>query len=460
MEEVTNKINEFVLNYNCNESIAGILRNNIEKELKTQPTPKTYYYVTDLCNPCETYWKKVRPDVKRPKKLLRKLFRGKQLHKTSSYWLSTVDDFSVYEGKIDGLYVGIPGVRGSIDYLIGKSIVDLKTKPKIPETPEEIFTNYPQDIEQVAFYATIHPENLDKNYLLFMEDTYPFGIKAFKIKIKDFGRIKSLILDRIKKLNFAFENRSPESLGRSRYHMDSCYLCELNLCDCEALNILSTESLKLAIDLSYDEQFTKKLSEVREKANTPKNLFTIWNLLAPREYYNETILGVSQEYNSDGKEEYLSCLRNLVDQLPFKVNIQDKKQIKKSLKDPRLYFGFKWLRINTSSNPEGSLMPYIIKVSGSSNPRSALSPNMYHLSHLGILTAAHGMNKGILFVIYPKLNDLIQVYEVNYQKNGELLDYIRELIDNIETSIKNKDISILPPNPKFIKSYVQKQIGK
>ena len=197
MEEVTSKINEFVIGYEPNESLAGLIRKNVDLQSNVPSAPKNYYYVTDLCNPCETYWRIVKPEVKRPKELMRKLFRGKELHKRASYWLSTVDDFSVYEGKIDGMHVGLPRVRGAIDYLIGKKIIDLKTKGNVPSSAEEVFALYPQDIEQVAFYAAIHPENPPENYLLFMQDSNPFRLKAFRIKINDWSRIKSLILDRI-----------------------------------------------------------------------------------------------------------------------------------------------------------------------------------------------------------------------------------------------------------------------
>jgi len=441
MEEVANKINEFVVNCECNESIAAMLRKNVDEQLKVKSSPKIYYYVTDLCDPCQTYWKQVRPDVKRPKELLRKLFRGTQLHKNASYWLSTFEEFSVYEGKIDGIYVDLPGVRGSIDYLLGKKIVDLKTKDKVPDTPEDVLNNYPQDVEQISFYSAIHPENPLENYILFMENSHPFKLKAFKIKIKDLGRIKSLILDRIKKLNFAFENKNPSALGRSRYHNKTCYLCEEKLCNCEELAPLS------------------KLVEIKEKIKAPLNVFTIWNLLAPVECYNELVLGVKPPpYNSDEKDEYTLCLRNLVEQLPFKVNLNDKQGIKSSLKEPRLYLGFKWLKINTSANPSGTFIPYLIKVSNSAETRTAIKPNSFHLAQLGIFAAAYGKSKGILFVVYPKLNDLIQAYEVSYQNTPDMLKYIKKLIDNLEKSIKDKDGSNLPPNPPFIKTEIQTQL--
>jgi len=459
MEEVADKINEYVLGYECNESLAGMIRKGINEQSKVKVSPKDYYYVTDLCNPCETYWKKIKPDVKRPNELLRRLFKGKELHKRASYWLSLLDDFSVYEGKIDGIYVDLLGVRGAIDYLLGGKIVDLKTKDKIPNTDEEVFSSYPQDIEQVVFYSLLHPENPIENYLLFMENKYPFTLKAFKIKIKDFGRIRSLLKDRIKKLDFAFANNNPSQLGRSRYHKDSCYLCESNLCNCEELSPLSIESLRLAIELKYDAEFTIKLTETKNKSKMPNNVFTIWNVLAPMECYKEIVLGSqSSSFTDDGKDEYILCLRNLIEKLPLKVNFIEKQSIKNSLKEPRLYLGFRWLKTISSANPKGNVLPYLIKVSNVTDSKSALRPNSFHLAQLGVLTSAYGKSRGLLFVVYPKLNDLIQVYEVNYKNPDESLRYIREVIDKLEKSISEKNISLLPPNPSFVKSDLQMQL--
>src|SRR3989338_6958355 len=153
-----------------------------------------------------------------------------------------------------------------------------------------------------------------------MQSTSPFELKAYKITIKEFGRIKSLILDRIKKLDFAIANKNPSQLGRSRYHHKSCYLCDAKLCDCENPTPLSTDSLKLAVELTYDEPFTKRLTDLRNKLNISSNVFTTWNVLAPIEYYKEAVIGAqsadSDYEGKDEKDEYTLCLRNLINQLP------------------------------------------------------------------------------------------------------------------------------------------------
>ena len=104
-------------------------------------------------------------------------------------------------------------------------------------------------------------------------------------------------------------------------------------------------------------------------------------------------------------------------------------------------------------------MPYLIKVSSSSDTKSALKPSPYHLAQLGVMAAAYGKDKGLLFIVYPKLNDLIQVYEISYKDIHGLLRYVQEIIGKLEKSIKNKDFSDLPPNPRFINSDFQTQIG-
>ena len=181
--------------------------------------------------------------------------------------------------------------------------------------------------------------------------------------------------------------------------------------------------------------------------------------MAPLEYYKEEIFGPqSTEEFDDEKDEYTLCLRNLIEQLPFKVNLEDRQLIKQSLKESRLYVGFKWLKVSTSVNPKGTVLPYLIKVSNATTSRQAIRPNPYHMAQLGIFASAYGKSKGLLFVVYPKLNDLIQVYEITYQEPDKMLSFVRELMNNIEEAVKKKDYSQLPPNPYFIKTDMPTQL--
>lgn len=154
---IIEKINRLVVDWSYDESLASLLKEVIDQQLVEQQAPLNYYYVTHLTNPAQTFFSRLYPEIKKPPELARKLARGKQLHNFASVWFRTLPNVTVEEGAIDGAWVGLIGVRGKIDYHIGNSILEFKTKDNPPETPKEIISFYPQDLEQLAFYSIIHP---------------------------------------------------------------------------------------------------------------------------------------------------------------------------------------------------------------------------------------------------------------------------------------------------------------
>ncbi len=451
-EDVIKVLNKHVTSISKNESIAAIIREEIKSAFFDKPS-RSYYYLTDLCDPAQHYWKTVSPDsMKKSPELARRLFRGKTLHKLAGIWFKRLEGFVIDEGKVDGVFVGIPGVRGSIDFLIGNSILEFKTKDKNPSSVEEIFLNFPHDLEQLAFYSVLHPSHPMKNYLVFMENSQPNKLKAFLVKIKDIGKIKSLLIDRMKKLDRALEEKTPSILGRSRYHGQGCRICKSGLFDCESIESLSTDVLESAIEISYDSSFTEDLEKVRKDSNLPWiDLFLSKDILLPREFFKESVLGKSSEYVRDiVKDEYKICLKNIIDQISsLKLSFEEREMIKNSLLERRLFFGFKWIKLPSSKTQEGSFTPYLL------NPLVNVkhvftSPPPYHIAELAMISAAHGKDNGLIFTIYPKIKNFVQVFEVQFSSKKEIMKDVRKVIELLETSKTSKNIEDLPPNPPWV----------
>jgi len=454
MENVIEELNGFVHSFQNDESLTALLRNQVNSLSENSlGSSKKYFIVTDLCNPSCTYSKFMNPGIKKSPQLARKLLKGKNLHHISSRWFKALKDFVVYEGKIDGVWVGLDGVRGAIDYLIGESILEFKTKNNLPKNKEDIINLFPQDLEQLVFYAAIHPSNPPINYLVFMKDEEPFDFITFKIVVKDMDKIKDLIRDRIKKVSNAIEEKDPSRLGVCRYHDNGCPYCEADLCNCHKSQPLSTEILEDAISISHDVEFTKKLEEAREDTIFQDTIFTTKDIIAPREYYKEKIDGVASLWTPDNKrEEYMVCLRNLVEKLPIELSLAEKQEIKNSLKEPKLKIGFRWAKLKTSQKQEAQIIPYLIKVSKNRNMNFASSPNEYHLAELAIITSVYGKERGLIFVVYPYLNDLIKVFDVQYKNGREILKNIKIIIDKIEDAENREDPSQLPETPEFMRN--------
>ena len=194
--DIISTLNALVKSINSNESLAGLIKKQISNEgQKDSFVPESYYYLTHLVNPIVTYWSRKNKDIKRSNEILRKLFLGKKLERMAGYWFRKLPQFITEEGKLDGAFVGIPRVRGSIDFRIGDKIIEFKTKDELPSSSEELFLKYPQDVEQIAFYSVLDTIRSNENYLVFMNNTAPYKIKAFKIKTNDPGKIKSLLIE-------------------------------------------------------------------------------------------------------------------------------------------------------------------------------------------------------------------------------------------------------------------------
>lgn len=437
-----------------NESLASLLKEVIEKQLSEQQPLKGYYTVVDLVNPIQTYHSKKNPNIRKPPELARKLARGKQLQSYANVWFRSLTDFAVEEGILDGVWVDVPGVRGAIDYRLGESIIEFKTKDVPPENAEEIISLYPQDLEQLAFYSAIHPSKPKINYLVFMKNSSPYNLKVFKVEVKEAGTIKSILNKRISLLSEALDTNDPSRLGRCRYHASGCQFGRNNICGCSDLAPINIDPLTRSVDINFDADFTEQLEDIRDSSKISEPLWlTTFNIMVPRKHYMEAISGRESVYREDPvRESYRACLeisvRNLAKQRQIELTQSERRHIVGEQLEPRAWIGFRWIKLKSSTHPQGEIAPYLIKVRPSN--KIDREPPPYHLSELGIVCSVYGHNKGLIFDIYPELNKLVQAFQVTYRDVNKLLTMVRETIDNVEKAEKEQDLLALPPCPNYM----------
>ncbi len=436
------------------EALSSLLKNVMNSQLSEDPTPNNYFYVTQVTNPAQTYYSKLHPEVNKTPEVARKLARGKQLHNFASIWFKNLPDFCVEEGLLDGVWAGIPGVRGKIDHRIGDSLIEFKTKTEPPKTPDEIISKYPQDLEQLAFYSVMHPSTPKRNYLVFMRDSSPYELKAFRIDIKDKGTVKSVLITRIDLLNKSIEKKDPSKLGRCRYFETGCQFHSSGHCSCADMPSLNIAPLIRSLDITYDEEFTQRLIQAKNASEAPKVFcLSTRDIIAPRKHYMETVSCLESSYNSDEIDEYKACLWASIGLLKRQQNIElngmERQSIMKDQRDPRARIGFRWIKIKSSQHSEGEIVPYIEKVSMSDDMKFT-KPSQYHLAELGIICAMYGKNKGLLIRVFPNLNKYVQVIHVSYRNLDEITRKIKSIIDDTEEAEKQEDISILPFCPSYM----------
>jgi len=436
MKDMITYVNDFVKQVNLDESLASMLREKIKDGIK-KFMPLDYFYLTELCNPVHSYWIRMRKDILPPAELKRVWAWGNRLHRLANYWFRKLPKYIVEEGALDGIFVGLRGVRGRIDALMGESILEYKTKEELPEKDaEKLFLKYPQDIEQVAFYSILYQSPPKINYLIFISNKEPFEIMAFKIIIKDPNKIKILLESRMKKLKRALEEKDPSGLEQCRYYDKGCQFKDSSVCSCKDLKDSKKDEFKGSIEVSYDEEFTNKLKELQKEAIQEKNFFTTKDIIAPRKY------GIKEEFERDElKEKAKNYLWTLVRRMDFRLLPSEMDHIKNSLKESKLQVAYRWVKIQTSTKPKSDILPYLITVNTTEEIRNR--PSKYHLAELGIILSVYGKNTGLIFNISPKLENCVRVFKVTYRENGKILTRVKEIIQNIEKG----NIEQLPPNP-------------
>ena len=456
------KLNTFVKSVNSNESLAGLIKKQIStEEQRDSFVPESYFYLTHLVNPIATYWYRKAKDVKRSNDILRKLFLGKKLERMAGYWFRGLPQFITEEGKLDGAFVGIPRVRGAIDFRIGEKIIEFKTKDELPSSPDEIFQKYPQDVEQIAFYSVLDTIQSNENYLVFMNNTAPYKIKAFKVVTNDPGKIKSLLIERIKILDYAIKNNDITKLGKCRYY-PHCHFNDNKICKCADVDPLSTKVLQEGMSMEFDTNFTKLLESEMDKSNVIKEFFTTLNVIAPRKCLMERKFEIERDYTPDvAKDGYTACLGNIIRKLAFNPTIEQTEFIKEMKKEERMHIAQRWLRIPSSTNDKGyELLPYTIRVNYANEYVKANKLTTYAIAELAIICATYGKQKGLIFTVHPNLNDHVTASEIIFKDPKEILTLIQERINNLEKSIENGDVFLNEACPDWMNDKGECQLMK
>lgn len=436
MKDMVSYVNDFVKSVRPHETIASFVREKTKNSIGIGP--KEYFFLRDLCDPLQSYYKYIGESIPIPFNIKQKMAYGNKLHKLANIWFRNVPGYLSEEGVVDGALVDVVGVRGKIDAIIGENILELKTKDGLPEeNPKKILKDYMQDVEQLVFYSVLYKKPKEVNYLVFMSQKHPHEIMAFKIIVKNPHLIKEVIRDRIKKLRKAIDTKDPSSLPRCRYHGDDCPLKEK--CICENLPLSENENITNNIEIYYDKEFTNKLKKYKEEAQKFEkegNIFTTYDILFPKKY------GIETDYLPDEEKNQLkNYLLGLVRRIPkFRLLSSDHNYVKKLLKEPYMIIGHRWVKILSSiGSQKEKLVPYIVTV----NKTGAIRPYPYHLAELGIICAVHGKDKGFIFEISSSPQNKIRVFDIEYKNTPKIFNKIKEIIQNIR---KGK-IDELPPNP-------------
>ncbi len=442
MEDMINFMSQFMTKVTPNESLTSFLKTKTPQENKSIPEPENYFFLTSLCSPMDTYMKSKFPDIKPSMEILKKYSIGNKIHKFATNWFQKMEGFESSESLLDGVYFGLQ-VRGKIDAKIGNCIVELKTKEILPNNENELIGMYPQDIEQIGFYACLDPLKPEVNYLTFLSHENPSRLKTFKIQIKNFNKIKQVLKERIDELKNALENNDPSRLGKCRY--DGKYNLKEIFPDLEFLE-RGCEILDF-IEISEDEEFSEKFQKVMNSWDGFQDTITPYNILAPRKHLHKQITGIGEEFTEDSeKVRNKNYVRNVAFELknsfpPKEDTIPE--QIFKEISFSKRG----WINLISSMDRDGKTLPFIAYSSIDTRPEALNKPSQYKIAELGIIVSNFNLSKGILIGYYPNIGEnQYKIFEVNYSFSDACKTKIKEIIEVLKSEDINK-LKELPPCP-------------
>jgi len=273
---------------------------------------------------------------------------------------------------------------------------------------------------------------------------------VFKVTIQNPEPIKEVLKKRIELLSEAMKNNDVTKLGRCRYFDAGCHFKDLGVCQCEALEPIPIKTWKNQVKMDIDEEFTKKLQSELDQSSVFPDTFSTKDIIAPRKYFMEKKLDIIESWTSNPtRESYNACMYNLVKSIPeSRLNKEQYEIVKQSIVDKRINEALRWMNYKTSIKPDGELLPFLIKISEIQEAKHARPPQ-YAIAELAITCANYNKTRGIIFVVFPNLNDLVQVYEVNYKNLPQLQKIIYERIDSMVSALNSGNLLDMEACPAF-----------
>lgn len=437
-------------------SLAELVEIEFKKRFKQDGRPKEYYYLTDLCNPAQTYWREKKPDVDRSVEVANKLAKGNRLQRIAFAWMRKIPDYVCEETHLFGEYQGIERVSGKYDMRLGDSIIEFKTKPESVPDEETVFEKYPQDLEQLIFYAALSPREAKTHYLVFQLDHQPYGLFVFRAEIRDLGMIRNILRQRVDNLDKALQNSDPAKLGMCRYYEPGCDFEKAKVCNCSTLEKLSVKSIRRAISLTIDEEKKVELeSFMLKEGKSSGELLHPWNLLVPRRHFLNNLQGtVSDDDRDDSKESSMEALRKAVYRAKkLKPDASELAEARAKCLDLPIMKTWRWIAIHGTWTGEKRkrVVPALLRVNQSSKP--SLGLNDIYKAQLNIARIVSRTAQGVVIVAYPNAGDKIQAYTLSSEpsdlRGGERL--LRDSISLLNKALGDSEIGLLDLCPPYLR---------
>jgi len=432
------------------DALSGIIRDSFDSLGRSAVFPD-YFYLTELVNPAQSYWKRKLVDtLEIPIPLRRKFAIGNRIGRLVGIWLNSISGSINSEATLDGVYVGIEGIRGRIDFRLNDSIIEIKSKPVHVDNQEMIFSNFPQDLEQLIFYSVLSTQSSRNHFLIFVTDIPPYQPYVYRVTIKDMESARTLLIKRKNDYMRALETEDPSILFQCRY-FPSCRVNELGQCTCTALPIETGDKLRDLVELERDTEFESKLIFARDnKYQRVQTSISPFSLLFPRKWYLKNIEGIEDRFIKSSQKEADESLLWKAIKMADALSPADTPDREWITEPFMLRVSNNFITYRESGCPD-IVIPFISKVSNAYSFKYTQAPHEIHVGTLAIICAYYNIEKGVIFTLYPFSDMKLSAYVVDFSDIARCRDLISKQIEMIHESVTTQNPAILDPCLGFMK---------
>lgn len=422
--------------------------------LSTEKGKQQWFGVTDLVNPARKYYEIVNPGISEDAEVIEKFRHGNNVHEMMFRWIRHFAPSAVREEEVNGEFVGIPGVRGRIDFRIEDHIIEFKTTSHDINDQMDVLSRNPQDLEQLVFYAVLSSRIEGEHYLVYYEEGHDDLFRAFTVKIRKGADARKFVEQRLESMVRSVGDSDPVPLGQCRYFQYGCKFNTNHICGCDALPTIDSTFLRNSVEIQRNYDLERKLEDGRSDSDfTGTGSFSLWDLLIPKRVYLERrgLLELDEFAESATPDDTMAIINN-------------------SLYNSGIYRERREIRINEWSlgyipiisikpipedprSPFERLFPALVRVNGNEPEKlsvSRISP--FYILRLAMICSLSGSDTGYLVIGFKNRQDLVKCYRVRFKELSVTREKILERIKEIEDSIVSGRTESLPDCPSFIQN--------
>ena len=144
MDPILERLYEVVERQEVDRHLTDLVRGAVRK--KDLQELKDYFNVSDLVNPACAYHQRTfeGPELFNSDDTEKRLALGKKIEQEFGLWIRRLKGFESSQDRLDGVHAGVDRVVGRIDFLLSDSIIELKSKTRMPDDEGDVLRSFPQ----------------------------------------------------------------------------------------------------------------------------------------------------------------------------------------------------------------------------------------------------------------------------------------------------------------------------